>query len=513
MATTNTLASTGPPPFLKPAATPIVSVSSAPTPNATAIAVAVFETGKPPNLLGFAREQLTMAGFKGEPASTLAIPRASGPIMVAAGMGAEADLDTSRIRDSAAAFALLVPTHGRLAFHLEGLANVPVDAAAQAVVEGILLARYEYFGLRRERKASPVDEIVLVTSNEQQAAARAGAALGQAHARATILARDLANTPHSHLSATRFAELATKLGEQNGFDVQIFGQPELQQIRCGGLLAVNAGSVEPPCMIKLFYRPERPPERPSTVKLALVGKGIMYDSGGISLKPSDPVHARMKNDMSGAAAVLATIAELRALGCPTAVTGYLMCTDNMPSGTATALGDVFTTHGGKTVEVFDTDAEGRLVMCDALELAAEEKHDAIVDIATLTGSCARALGSEIAGVFANERALLDQIEAAAKATGEPVWHLPLHRPYRKIIESDVADLRNCGPVGKPDAIVAALYLSEFVGDVPWAHIDICGTAWNETDALWQRAGCSGFGARLMLDLAMHFTPTSRETRH
>lgn len=508
-ATTENLERTRQPPFLEPTTQASIAVSTAFPSSATAIGIAVFVTGVPPKSLGFDRKQLSMAGFTGEPKSTLAIPQAGEPILVATGMGAAADLDTSRIRDAAAAFALIVSAQTRLAFSLEDLDNVPIDAAAQAVVEGILLARYEYGGLRRERKGNPPKEITLVTSAEHQAAARAGAARGQTYAKATILARDLANTPHSHLSATRFADVAVKLGEQNGFDVEIFDKQALQKIRCGGLLAVNAGSAEPPCMIKLVYRPKKK----SAGSMALVGKGIMYDSGGISLKPSDPIHARMKNDMSGAAAVLAAVAELRELACPTTVTGYLMCTDNMPSGTATALGDVFTTHGGKTVEVFDTDAEGRLVMCDALELAAEEKHDAIIDIATLTGSCARALGSDIAGVFANERALVTQIEAAAKATGEFVWELPLHRPYREILASDVADLRNCGPIGKPDALVAALYLSEFVGDVPWAHVDICGTAWNEKDQLWRRAGCSGFGARLLLELAMNFRPRASQSRH
>jgi leucyl aminopeptidase len=240
----------------------------------------------------------------------------------------------------------------------------------------------------------------------------------------------------------------------------------------------------------------------------------MYDSGGIRQKPNDSVHARMKNDMSGAAAVLAAMAELAALECSTAVTGYLMCTDNMPSATALALGDVILTHGGRTVEVTNTDAEGRLVMCDALAIAAEEHHDAIIDIATLTGSVMRALGTDMAGLFGNDEALIEQVKRAAAATGELVWQMPLHRPYRKVLDSDVAALRNTGPTGgvQPDGIIAALYLAEFVGDAPWAHIDICGTAWYEKDELWRRAGCSGFGARLLLALAMNFRPTVTSTR-
>lgn len=486
-----------------------VWVSNSLPSTATAIGVAVFTTGAPLKSLGFSREQLGAAGFDGCPASTLSIPRPKGPALVAVGIGGAADLDAARIRDAAAAFARAASGQARLAFSLEGLDDVPVEVAAQAVVEGILLARYEYAGLGRERKEKALESIALVVGDSQQDAARAGAARGLTYAKATTLARDLANTPHSHLSATRLAELAVELGEQKGFEVEVFDKEALQKIHCGGLLSVNAGSAEPPRMIKLVYRPKQP----SAASLALVGKGIMYDSGGISLKPNDPVHARMKNDMSGAAAVLATVAELAELDCPNTVTGYLMCTDNMPSATATALGDVFTTHGGKTVEVFNTDAEGRLVMCDALELSVDERHDAIIDIATLTGSCARALGNEIAGLFGNDEGLIKQVEAAARTTGELVWQLPLHRPYREILQSDVADLRNCGPAGNPDAIVAALYLAEFVGEVPWAHIDICGTAWNEKDRLWHRAGCSGFGARLLLELVTHFTPGARPARH
>jgi leucyl aminopeptidase len=334
---------------------------------------------------------------------------------------------------------------------------------------------------------------------------------GRDYAEAKILASNLSTTTHSHLTATQLGEVAVKLGQQNGFDVELFDKAALQKLDCGGLLGVNAGSVEPPCMIKLTYRPAK--EKAGSV--ALVGKGIMYDSGGISLKPNDNVHARMKNDMSGAAAVLAAFGQLRELGCPISATGYLMCTDNMPSGSAQALGDVITTHGGRTVEVTNTDAEGRLAMCDALALAAEEGHDAIVDVATLTGSVMRALGTDMAGVFSNDRPLLEQVKRAARATGESVWQLPLHREYGDVLKSDVASMRNTGPTGgtQPDGIVAALYLAEFVGDVPWAHIDICGTAWHEKDLLWKRAGCSGFGARLLLELLTHFEPLKRAARH
>jgi leucyl aminopeptidase len=311
----------------------------------------------------------------------------------------------------------------------------------------------------------------------------------------------LANTPHSHLNASGLADIATKLGAERGLEVEVFDKDALVALGCGGLLGVNAGSTEPPRMIKLTYQPHGT----STGRLALVGKGIMYDSGGIALKPGDEIHAQMKNDMSGAAAVLAAMSELSELGCPTTVTGYLMCTDNMPSGTAMALGDVITMRGGTTVEVTNTDAEGRLVMADALVLATEEPNDAIIDIATLTGACMRALGTQVAGVLGTNQALVDQVTAAAEATSESVWQLPLERRYRSELNSSTADLRNLGGANA-GAITAALFLAEFVADVPWAHIDMAGTAQSMGDVGWQTAGCTGFGARLLLQLALDFTP-------
>jgi leucyl aminopeptidase len=499
-------------PFLQAARTRArMSVSATPAASATAVGIPVLAAGEVPKALGLSRERLRAAGFTAALGSTLAIPRADGPLLLAVGLGAEEELDSARVRDAAAAFALAAATQARLAFCVERGINLGVEAAAQAAVEGILLARYEYAGFGRDRKGEAVEEINLVTGPAQDAAARSGSERGQIYAAATILARDLANTPHSHLTARQLGDLAVELGEQNGFEVEIFDKPALQKLSCGGLLGVNAGSFEPPRMIKLVYRPTQK----STGSMAVVGKGVMYDSGGISLKPNDNVHARMKNDMSGAAAVLAAVAELSALNCPATVTGYLMCTDNMPSATAQALGDVITTHGGKTVEVTNTDAEGRLVMCDALALAAEEKHDAIIDIATLTGSVMRALGTDIAGLFGNDPMLVDQVKRAAETTGELVWQMPMHRPYRKVLDSDVAFMRNAAPTGgaQPDGIIAAMYLAEFVGDTPWAHVDICGTAWNERDQDWRRAGCSGFGARLLLELAMNFKRGTQGARH
>jgi leucyl aminopeptidase len=467
--------------------------------SASAVGVPVGGDGDVPGELGVDRARLDAAGFDGSIGSALVIPTASGPTLVAVGVGDPATLDAASVRTAAAAFARATRKHGEIAAHLGGPGELGADVVAQAVVEGILLARYAYDPLRREPKGSALTRLALVVDAEHADAAQRGAERGRAFAAATMLARDLANTPHSHLNATGLADLAVAMASDAGLEVETFDKDALVELGCGGLLGVNQGSAEPPRMIKITYRPAT---GEPTGRLAFVGKGIMYDSGGIALKPGDEIHAQMKNDMSGAAAVLAAMSALARVGCTTAVTGFLMCTDNMPSGTALALGDVITMRGGTTVEVINTDAEGRLVMADALVLATEEPNDAIVDIATLTGACMRALGTQVAGVFGNNQALVDQVRAAADATDEPVWQLPLEQRYRKDLDSSVADLKNLG--GMAGAITAALFLAEFVGDVPWAHIDIAGTAQSTGDSGWQTAGCTGFGARLLLQLAVEF---------
>ena len=268
----------------------------------------------------------------------------------------------------------------------------------------------------------------------------------------------------------------------------------------GGLIGVSKGSVEPPRLIKLTYTPRHP-----AGTVALVGKGIMYDSGGISLKPSDGMHALMKMDMTGAAVVLATMSALPALKAKVKVVGYLCCADNMPSGSAMKLGDVLRMRNGKTVEVLNTDAEGRLVLADGLSLAVEEGVDAIVDVATLTGAVMGALGKKVAGVFGNDQTWTDEVLAASARTDERVWQLPLVDDYRKLLDSNVADLKNIGgPYG--GAIIAGLFLREFVGDVPWAHLDIAGVMDSDAEDGVLSKGATAFGVRLLSDLLTSYRP-------
>lgn len=490
-----------------------VEASSEVPAEATAIGVPVGTDGDVPPLVGVTRATLIRAGFTGKRGTTVAVPSRAEALTIAVGTG-DSGLDATAVRTAAAGFGRATREQRAVAIVLDGLAGdsgsgtdgtaLDPAAVAAAVVEGIVLSRYDYDALRRRRPATTLERLVLVAPGSDDAtiaALQSGIARGRSFARATTVARDLANCPHNFLSASDLAEFAATLAG-GPLGVEVFDEEALIELGCGGLLGVNAGSAEPPRMIKLTYAPAD--AAAGGAKLALVGKGIMYDSGGIALKPGDTSHSQMKNDMSGAAAVLASMMILGELGCTTTVTGFMMCTDNMPSGTATALGDVITMRDGTTVEVLNTDAEGRLVMADALCLATEVPVDAVVDIATLTGACLRALGTKIAGVMGNDAAVVEQLRAAADSTGESVWELPLDERYRSELDTPIADLKNLGGPNA-GAITAGLFLAEFVKSRPWAHLDIAGTAQADGDNGWETAGCTGFGARLLAQFALDFT--------
>nr|WP_167219124.1 leucyl aminopeptidase [Kribbella shirazensis] len=467
--------------------------------EADALAVPVVAGTEPPEELGLDAAGLASAGFTAKRGQTLVRPTADGPVRVAVGVGTAGQLDVTLVRDLAAEFARTVPWHRRLAVEIPSrTAGISAAEFAQAVTEGVLLARWRYF-VGRGAEEPLLESLLVVAADEDADSVVPAVERGRVISEAYCLGRDLSNCPATTLSAARMAEVALEVGQATGLQVEVFNKEQLTAMGCGGLLGVNRGSVEPPRMIRLRYEPANP-----TGRIALIGKGIMYDSGGISLKPSDESHAQMKNDMTGAAAVLASMTALRALNCRTAVTGYLMCTDNMPSGSAMKLGDVLRMRNGTTVEVLNTDAEGRLVMADALALAAEEPVDAIVDIATLTGACLRTFGVEIAGVMGNSPAVVEQVKRAGKVTDELVWELPLHRPYRSQLDSSIADLTNMGGANA-GSITAALFLEEFVDGRPWAHVDIAGTAQLPQARTWRNKGATGAGTKLLIEFACAFT--------
>ncbi|NTW38429.1 MAG: leucyl aminopeptidase [Cellulomonadaceae bacterium] len=464
-----------------------------------ALAVPVTSDGEVPEVLGVDLAALARSGFTPSVGKAIAFPGSGAPVLVAVGVGSLAALDAAGVRDAAAAFSTVVPHDARLATRVPSTATLAPDVAAAAIVEGVLLARYR-FSLRSTPSVPvPVTELVLVAGEGDVDAVRAGAARGTTMARAAMLGRDLATCPAGLMTATAIGQIATDLAAGAGLEVEVVGKDALRELGIGGLLGVNKGSVEPPAMVVVTYRPSGEP----TGHLGLVGKGIMYDSGGISLKPGDLSHSQMKNDMTGAGDILAAMSVLAELGCSATVTGWLMCTDNMPSGSAMQLGDVLFIHGGKTVEVLNTDAEGRLVMADALVLATEAGVDAIVDIATLTGASLRTFGTEIAAVMGNDDDVVAQVTAAGARVDEPVWRLPLVRSYRRELDTPIADIANLGGPNA-GAITAGLFLEEFVGSTPWAHIDIAGTAQAPADSRWIPKGPTAFGTRLLVELALGF---------
>jgi leucyl aminopeptidase len=498
----STISSTmfGPAPSIAVSLDMQVGAADAVPADAQILGVFVAATGAVDDRLGVDRAHLDAMGFTAAIGEAVIVGVDGGAPRVAIGLGDPGNADATTLRDAGAAFGRATGRRERIAVATPAGTSVDAAGAAQAIVEGIVLSRYRYDALRSDPKGTAIEAITVVAPPSELATADAGAHQGRVRSAATKLSRDLANSPHSHLTATILGDLAAAIGPSRGLTVEVFGKDEVVEMGLGGLLGVNAGSAEPPRLIKMSYIPEGE----ATGHLGIVGKALMYDSGGLSLKPGDEVHAQMKNDMTGGASTFAAMCVLGAAGCRARVTAWLMATDNMPSGTAMALGDVLTIRNGTTIEVINTDAEGRLVLADGLVLAVEEGCDAIVNIATLTGACMRALGTSIAGVMGNNGDLVDQVRRAGAAVGEPLWELPLVDAYRKDIESPIADLRNLGTTPNGGAIHAALFLEPFVAGKPWAHIDIAGVAQTPADRLWHTAGCSGWGARTLVQLAVDF---------
>ncbi len=454
------------------------------------------------------RRAAELQGFEGKVGQTLVLASGGkGPIEVLVGMGPRADLSPAKLRKSAAAFARAVSKHATIATNLA--AELPEDRAeaVSAVVEGIRLATYRYTPFKSDggRKkgakgkagatgsSKPALERVAVVAKGRGVKAEVERAAAVVDA--VELARDLGNEPGGSLTPSAFAARAEEVGAASGLKVTVWDERKIGREKLGGLQAVNQGSVNPPRFVRLRYTPAKK----SKATVALVGKGITFDSGGLSLKTASGM-STMKIDMSGGGAVLAAMTACSAANVPVTVDGYIPLTDNMTGGDAQRPGDVFTARNGKTVEVLNTDAEGRLVLADALSLAAEDKPDAIIDIATLTGSASAALGMSYAALMATDDELAARIEDAAARTDEKVWRLPLPEEYRSQLDSTVADLKNIGAGPYGGALIAGLFLKEFVGSGPWAHIDLGMSAMTDADKGINPKGATGFGVRLFVDL-------------
>ncbi len=469
---------------LDPAAVRLVD--ALPDAEATAVAVArgtVEQVGAP-----LSPRALVAQDFDGSPGQ-VALSTDGDRLVVAVG-GGDGDADPAALRAAAVAAVRAAGKVSSLALDLSAMVpTMDADAAAQ-LVEGALLATYVYDAHKSEA-ADPTtltEVTILAPGVDAGVVERAAAVAG-----GVALARDLVNEPGGSLTPTVLAERALELAGA-GLDVEVWDAERIRAERCGGLMAVNQGSTEPPRLIRFAWEPDGA-ER----TVVVVGKGITFDSGGLSLKTGEGMMT-MKCDMGGAAAVVGAASALATLAPATRVIGIICATDNMPSGAAQRPGDVFTARNGTTVEVLNTDAEGRLVLADGLSLAAEMEPDLIVDLATLTGACMVALGGDVAGLMGNDDDAIGEVRAAADAVGEEVWPLPLPPAYRKQLDSEVADLKNIGGGRLGGALTAGLFLSEFVGDVAWAHLDIAGPAFVDSADGDRTKGGTGFGVRTVLRL-------------
>jgi leucyl aminopeptidase len=443
--------------------------------------------------------------FNGKRGETLPVPtngRLGAKAVVLVGVGARDEIDADALRRAGAALARRASRVERVATTLLDAAPRSIDRAegAQALAEGVALGGYQFLRYKGDPKPSKLTEVVLLSrgaSTMRHALDRAATISA-----AVAWARDLVNEPSIAKSPADVADAIRKLVRGTGVKVQVWSGERLEREELGGIVGVGQGSERSPRLVRLEFAP---PGARATV--AFVGKGVVFDSGGLSLKTASGMET-MKTDMSGAAAVAAAMSVLEVSGVKARVIGYVPLVENMPSGTSIRPGDVLRFRNGKTAEVLNTDAEGRLILADALSLAAEDEPDAIIDLATLTGACVVALGEKIAGLMGNNQSWIDQVRAAADRVGETVWPLPLPDDYRKQIDSDIADMKNIGG-SYGGALTAGLFLKEFVAEVPWTHLDIAGPARAGNDDGVMVKGGTGFGVRTLIELARTFKKPSR----
>ncbi len=425
---------------------------------------------------------------------TVVYPDQPGRVLVV-GLGKREDLDAERARIAAALAAKETGKLGATSLAWVVPDHADRDALAEGLVTGTILGAYRFDRFKGADPDDPapkgLDSLTLLAPEEVAAAAETARVCAEAQNRA----RDLQSLPSNVATPTYLADRAEEIAAAHDtISVEIFGREEIAAKEMGGLVAVSQGSAEDPRLIVLRYAGGGSGET-----LGLIGKGVTFDTGGISLKTAAGM-PDMKMDMSGAAAVLETVAAVAELGLALDLIAVIPATENMPSGTAIKPGDIITQYSGKTVEINNTDAEGRLILADALAYAIEQGADRVVDIATLTGAVMIALGSSYAAVISNDDELANEVEAVGRETGELVWRLPLHPEYKTLMKGTVADLTNAAAKRKAGTISAASFLEEFVGETPWAHLDIAGTAW-DVGREYTGNDASGYGVRLLTALA------------
>jgi leucyl aminopeptidase len=443
---------------------------------------------------------LSTLGFEGKPGEVVKIPTAGNlksPLLILVGLGDAEKLTTEAVRRAAGVAARAVSNAASVAVAL------PAGDAdhVRAVADGYRLGCYSFTAFKSTPVPEGPGEVVILTDAARNKAATAALETSQVVTAATMLARDWVNTPPGDFTPEKFADAVTatkKDRKATKVTLTVMDEKALEADGCGGIIGVGRGSANPPRLVQLTYKP-----RGAKAHLALVGKGITYDSGGLSIKPAASMMT-MKCDMAGAAAVVAATFAIAELGLPIAVTTYAPMAENMVSGSSTRPGDVLTMYGGKTVEVLNTDAEGRLVLADALVKATEAKPDLVVDVATLTGACVVALGDRVAGLLGNDDELIDSVKAAGDRVGEALWPLPIPDEMREKVRSNtkVADLAQHNSERWGGTLYAAAFLREFVGEHRWAHLDIAGPAFNEKAAYgYVTPGGTGMSVATLVELA------------
>jgi leucyl aminopeptidase len=374
---------------------------------------------------------------------------------------------------------------------------------AQAVVEGMILANFDYDKYKTDNK--PGNEITSASLAGWEETSRAdtdtGLARGRIIAESQNFARDLGNEPSNYLTPRMLADRAAAMAREAGLSVDVLDEKKIAELKMGALLSVAQGSVEPPRMIVITYTPEK--LDPKAPVLGLVGKAITFDTGGISIKPANDME-KMKYDMCGGAAMIGAMRALATLKPSCKVIAVVPSSENMPGGRAQKPGDIQIAMSGKSIEVINTDAEGRLVLADAITYAKQLGCTHLVDAATLTGAVVVALANVNVGVFGSDQAFTDQLLASSKAAGEKMWPLPIDDEYREMIKSGIADIQNVGSGKGGGATVGAMFIKEFTGDTPWIHLDIAGLAWQDDVKPWNAKGATGVAVRTLVDLAMKF---------
>ncbi len=422
-------------------------------------------------------------------------------IVAVVGLGRSEDFTADRVRGAAGEFcrALRRLNCHKIATVLHGAGAGGIDAgrSAEAITEGAVLGLYT-FARYKKPEYEDVGEMLIVVPKEDEAAALESAVhRGRVVAEAANAARDMVNEPANYMTPGQMAEAAREMARRHALEFKVLEVEDMEAMGMGALLGVARGSIERPRLIVLSYKGDEGSQQ----ALGYLGKGITFDSGGLSIKPSEGM-GDMKQDMAGAAAALAALGAIAELRPSINVTAVVPVAENLPSATAFRPGDVLKAMNGKTVEVVTTDAEGRLILADALSYARQMGLSPLVDLATLTGASRIALGNLYASLFSNNQALADKVLDAARRTGERMWQMPMPEEYKEQIKSDIADMKNVGN-RQGGAITAALFLAEFAGDTPWVHVDVAGPESSPKESGYLVKGATGFGVRTLVELALN----------